>query len=69
VEDLILYLNMIRKKLEEYGITTFPIQLIMDEITDISTINWVKNGDPKLTEEQFLKVISRALGNGDITLN
>ena len=69
MEDLITYLNIIRKKLEGYNFTTFSIQLIMDEITDIATINWVKNGDPKLTEEQFLKVISRAMGDGDIILN
>lgn len=69
MEDLITYLNIIRKKLEGYDFTTFSIQLIMDEITDIATINWVKNGDPKLTEEQFLKVIYRAMGEGDIILN
>ena len=69
MEDLITYLNIIRKKLEGYNFTTFSIQLIMDEITDMATINWVKNGDPKLTEEQFLKVISRAMGDGDIILN
>lgn len=67
MDDLIKYLNSIRNKLEGYTITTFSIQLIMDEICDIATENWVKTGVPNLSQEQFFKVMLRI--GGDTTLN
>lgn len=68
MEDLVKYLNLIREKLERYQVS-IPVQLVMDEICDIATNNWVETGNPELSREQFQKVMVRILNTGDTTLN
>lgn len=67
MEDLTLYLNFIRKKLEEQMLIV-PLDILMEEITNIATENWVNTGVPNLDNEQINKVILRSLARGT-TLN
>jgi hypothetical protein len=67
MEDLTFYLNFIRKKLEEQMLIV-PLEVLMEEITNVATENWVNTGVPNLNDEQINKVILRALARG-ITLN
>jgi hypothetical protein len=67
MEDLTFYLNFIRKKLEEQMLIV-PLEVLMEEITNVATENWINTGVPNLNDEQINKVILRALARG-ITLN
>jgi hypothetical protein len=67
MEDLILYLKLMRVKLKPFELTT-NIDIIMEELTNIATENWVKNGKPDLTHEQFDIVLRRSLAR-NTTLN
>ena len=67
MKDLILYLNLMRDKLEPFGLTT-NVDIIMEELTNIATENWIKNGKPNLTHEQFDIVLRRSLAR-NTTLN
>lgn len=44
------------------------VDIIMEELTNIATDNWVKNGTPELTHEQFDIVLRRSLAR-NATLN
>lgn len=68
MDDLIEYLNIIRIELESNKNIDFPTQLLMEEVCDIATNNWVETGNPQLTVEQFYQVIART-NPGEITLN
>jgi len=67
MDDLIKYLNFIRKFLEAEG-TKIPIQIIMEEISIIAVNNWVENKEPKLTIDQLNIALLRTLSRS-ITLN
>lgn len=43
-------------------------ELIMVEVTNIASDNWIQNGVPNLSKEQFNKVILRVISKGT-TLN
>lgn len=57
MEDLIDYLNIMRENLEGNP----DINLIMEEISNIATNNWVETGKPNLNKEQLDKVILRVI--------
>lgn len=57
MDDLIDYIRLMRKKLENSPY----INVIMGEITNIASDNWVQTGVPNLTKEQFNKVILRVI--------
>jgi hypothetical protein len=64
VDDLIDYIKSMRKKL---GDSPYA-ELIMVEVTNIASDNWIQNGVPNLSKEQFNKVILRVISKGT-TLN
>lgn len=64
MDDLIVYIRLMRKRLE--GISN--IDLIMEEISNMASNNWIKTGVPNLTNEQLNKVILRVISRGT-TLN
>ena len=64
MDDLIDYIRLMRKKLEGNP----HVNLIMEEITNIASDNWVKTGVPNLSKDQFNKVILRVISKGT-TLN
>jgi hypothetical protein len=53
IEDLLNYLNKIRVTLEEREIVGLPIDLIMEEVSEIAIQNWATrtNAIPDLTQE------------------
>lgn len=67
MEDLTKYLHKIRLELEKEDLN-INIQIVMEEICHIATNNWIENGIPNLTKEQYNKVILRALTR-NTTLN
>ena len=67
MEDLIIYLNIMRSRLEPFENHT-NIDIIMEELSSIATDNWVKTGRPDLSTEQFDILLRRSLVR-NITLN
>ena len=67
MDDLIKYLDFIRKVLEN-EVSKIPIQIIMEEISQISIENWMENGDPTLTTDQLNVALLRTISR-NITLN
>jgi len=63
IEDLLSYLNKTRISLEERKIIDLPINLIMEEISQIAIQNWTTRTDavPDLTEKQLNKVYTRVI--------
>lgn len=64
MDDLIDYIRLMRKKLEGSP----HIDLIMGEITNIASENWIQTGIPHLSKNQLNKVILRVISKGT-TLN
>ena len=60
-DELKNYLLAIRLKLEKLDRDDIPIDMLMDEVCEIATSNWVSNGTPNLTEGQLNKVITRVI--------
>ena len=56
-----------RSRLEPFE-HSVNVDIIMEELTNIATDNWVKNGVPDLTHEQFDIVLRRSLAR-NIILN
>ena len=63
IEDLLSYLNKTRISLEERKIIDLPVNLIMEEISQIAIQNWTTRTDavPDLTEKQLNKVYTRVI--------
>jgi len=63
IEDLLNYLNKTRISLEERKIIDLPVNLIMEEISQIAIQNWTTRTDavPDLTEKQLNKVYTRVI--------
>ena len=64
MDDLIEYIKLMGEKLKGSP----NAELIMTEITNIASDNWVQTGIPNLSKEQFNKVILRVISKGT-TLN
>lgn len=65
-DELKKYLYSIRLKLNKLEIRDdIPLNLLMDEITNTATINWVcrENANPELTEEQINSAINRVIAS------
>lgn len=61
LDELKQYLTTIRLKLESLNRDDIPIDMLMDEVSEIATSNWVNLGKPNLTENQLNKVITRVI--------
>lgn len=64
MDDLVDYIKLMREKLKNSP----QAELIMVEITNIATENWINTGIPNLSKDQFNKVILRVISRGT-TLN
>lgn len=60
MNDLISYLNLMKSKLEPFE-GTVNTDIVMEELTNIATNNWVNGGKPNLSKEQFDVVLRRSL--------
>jgi hypothetical protein len=60
MDNLITYLNLMKSKLEPFE-NTVNTDIVMEELTSIATNNWIKNGVPNLSKEQFDIVLRRSL--------
>jgi hypothetical protein len=49
-----------KSKLEPFE-NTVNTDIVMEELTSIATNNWIKNGVPNLSKEQFDIVLRRSL--------
>lgn len=59
VGDLIKYLEMIKTRIIESP--DVPSDMLMEEITETATNNWLKTGNPKLNDKQLDRVVVRVM--------
>ena len=64
MEDLVNYIKSMREKLKGSPYA----EIIMVEITNIASDNWIQTGVPSLSKDQFNKVVLRVISKGT-TLN
>ena len=59
VGDLIKYLEMIKTRIIESP--DVPLDMLMEEITEMATENWLKTGNPKLNDKQIDKAVVKVM--------
>ena len=59
VGDLIRYLEMIKTRIIESP--DVPLNMLMEEITEMATENWLKTGNPKLNDKQIDKAVVKVM--------
>ncbi len=59
VGDLIKYLEMIKTRIIESP--DVPLNMLMEEITEMATENWLKTGNPKLNDKQIDKAVVKVM--------